>query len=231
MTKHLPLLFALLGGILLGAAGTYLFKGQIVRSAILANPEMIPEAIELLNKKESQKRLATVDDKLSQPYSGAVAGNPNGDVTVVKFTDYNCGYCRASLAHVDQLIGSDKGVKIVYREMPILAESSKTAALWALAAAKQNKYSAFHKAMFDGGRVSDASIQSAAQSAGLDMAAAQAVVASQEAVSELQSNVGMMQQLGFNGTPTFIIGDQIMEGLQDYEILQAAVDKAREAKG
>jgi len=132
------------------------------------------------------------------------------------------------LAEVDQLIANDKGVKLVYREMPILSETSKTAALWALAAAKQGKYRAFHKAMFNAGRATDSSIQSVAQSVGLDIAAAQKTVASDDAEQELKQNVGMMQQLGFNGTPTFVIGDQIMEGLQDYQTLQAAVDKARE---
>jgi protein-disulfide isomerase len=203
----------------------------IVRAYILENPEIITQAVEILQKREVTARIDSVGDTLGKPYSGAIAGNPDGDVTVVKFTDYNCGYCRASLAEVDKLISKDKGVKIVYREVPILSESSKTAALWALAAAKQGKYLSFHRAMFKVGDASDASIKSAAKSAGIDMLAAQKVVASDEANEELKQNVEMMQQLGFNGTPTFIIGGQIMEGLQEYKTLQTAVDQARKAKG
>ena len=203
----------------------------IIRAYILENPEIITQAVEILQKREAAARINSVKDMLIKPYSGAIAGNADGDVTVVKFTDYNCGYCRASLAEVDKLIAKDKGVKIVYREVPILSESSKTAALWALAAAKQGKYLSFHRAMFNAGGASDASIKSAAKSAGLDMPAAQKVVASDEANEELKQNVEMMQQLGFNGTPTFIIDGQIMEGLQEYSTLQTAVDKARKAKG
>jgi protein-disulfide isomerase len=203
----------------------------IVRAYILENPEIITQAVEILQKREATARMASVGDTLNKPYPGAIAGNPSGDVTVVKFTDYNCGYCRASLAEVEKLIAKDKGVKIVYRELPILSQTSKTAALWALAAAEQGKYLAFHRAMFNAGSASEGSIRSAARSAGLDLAAAQKVVMSDNANTELQQNVGMMQQLGFNGTPTFIIGGQIMEGLQEYVALQAAVDKARKPKG
>lgn len=265
MTKNLPLVAAVIGGLLLGAVAVYIFSDgfgadrpaeatassanadadaaiaaagmsdtdraateAIVRAYILENPEIIPEAVELLQQKQLAERLDNASDALDTPFPGAEAGNPKGDITVVKFTDYNCGYCRASMAEVDKLIAGDRNVHVVYREMPILAETSKTAALWALAAAKQGKYMQFHRALFNAGRPTEPTIERVARQIGLDMAAAEKTVASDAAMEELQKNQARMQELGFNGTPTFVIGDQLLEGMQQYEALQAAVDKARE---
>ena len=199
----------------------------IIRAYILAHPEIIPEAVEILQKREVATRLASAGGKMATPFFGAVAGNPNGDVTVIEFTDYNCGYCRASVSDVQKLVGSDKGVRIVYREVPILSPTSRDAALWALAAARQGKHKAFHDAMFSGGRPDAQSIRAAATKAGMDINAGEKFAASAEANTEVESNLAMMQQIGFNGTPTFIIGDQILEGALGYDALKAAVEKAR----
>lgn len=199
----------------------------IVRAYILENPEIIPEAVEILQKREAAKRLASAGSKMATPFPGAVAGNPNGDVTVVEFTDYNCGYCRSSVADVQKLIENDKGVRIVYREVPILSATSRDAALWALAAAKQGKHKAFHDAMFSGARPDTQSIRTAAAKAGMNLTAAEKFAASPIAIAEVESNLAMMQQVGFSGTPTFIIGDQILEGALGYDALKNAVAKAR----
>lgn len=199
----------------------------VVRAYILEHPEIIPEAIEILQKREAEKRLAAAGSKMATPFPGAVAGNPNGDVTVIEFTDYNCGYCRASVADVQKLVDSDRNVRIVYREVPILSQTSRDAALWALAAAKQGKHKAFHDAMFSGARPDAQSIRAAAVKAGLDLMAAEKFAASREAIAEIESNRAMMEQLGFSGTPTFIVGDQILEGALGYGALKAAVGRAR----
>ncbi|MEP7348657.1 MAG: DsbA family protein [Sphingorhabdus sp.] len=199
----------------------------VVRAYILANPEIITEAVEILQKREIVKRLDAAGSKLRTPFPGAVAGNAAGDVTVVEFTDYSCSFCRASLADVQKLVASDSGVRVIYREVPILTAASRDAALWALAAAKQGKHKAFHDAMFAGGRPDEQTIKAAAVKAGLDMAAAQKFTASSEAVAEIENNLAMMQQVGFSGTPTFVIGDQILEGALGYDALKAAVAKAR----
>lgn len=199
----------------------------VVRTYILEHPEIIPEAIEILQKREAEKRLAAAGSKMATPFPGAVAGNPHGDVTVVEFTDYNCGYCRASVADVQKLVDSDRNVRIVYREVPILSQTSRDAALWALAAAKQGKHKAFHDAMFSGARPDAQSIRAAAVKAGLDLMAAEKFAASREAIAEIESNRAMMEQLGFSGTPTFIVGDQILEGALGYGALKAAVGRAR----
>ncbi len=201
----------------------------IVRAYILENPEIITEAVAILQGRELGGRVASVGPALITAFAGDVAGNPNGDVTVVEFTDYNCGYCRSSVADVEKLIQSDKNIKLIYREVPILGQSSRVAALWALAAAKQGKHDGFHKAMFSGEKPSENSIRTAAQIAGMDIAAAQNFAASPEAQAELDANVAMIQKLGVSGTPTFVIGDQILEGAQGYDRLKQAVAAARKA--
>lgn len=199
----------------------------IVRAYILENPEIIPEAVEILQQRESSKRLTSVGGKLKTPFPGAEMGNPNGDVTLVEFTDYNCGFCRSSVADVQKLVANDRNVRVIFREVPILSQTSRDAALWALAAAKQGKHKAFHDAMFSGARPDAQSIRAAAAKAGMNLGAAEKFAASPEARAEVENNLALMQQIGVSGTPTFVIGDQILEGALGYEALKTAVDRAR----
>ncbi len=199
----------------------------VVRAYILENPEILTEAAAILQQREVTKRLSAAGGALTRPFAGAVAGNANGDVTLVEFTDYSCGFCRASVADVQKLINADKGLRVVYREVPILSPASEQAAKWALAAAKQGKHKAFHDAMFAGDKPSDASIRAAARAAGLDMALAERDANSNDVAAEIKANLAMMQQIGFGGTPTFIVGDQILEGALGYDALKAAIAKSR----
>ena len=98
----------------------------VVRAYILEHPEIITEAVEILQQREMVNRLAVVGDKLRKPFAGAEFGNPQGDVTIVKFTDYNCGPCRASVADLRKLVEQDKNVRVVIREVPILSQTSVT---------------------------------------------------------------------------------------------------------
>lgn len=202
----------------------------LVRATLLENPEIITEAVEILQQRESAKRLSSVQDKVTTPFPGAEAGNPKGDVTLVEFTDYSCGFCRASVADVKRLLKDDGNIRLIYRELPILSPASREAAAWALAAAAQGKHQAFHDAMFAAGPPSPATIRSAATKAGLNMAAAQSFAASPKVKAEIESNLALMQQVGFNGTPTFVIGSQILEGALGYDALKDAVAKARKQK-
>jgi protein-disulfide isomerase len=200
----------------------------LVKAYILENPEIITAAVAILQQRDVAKRLSAAGNEIAKPFPGAEAGNPKGDVTIVEFTDYNCGFCRASLPDVQRLLKSDGNIRLVYRELPILSQSSRDAALWALAAARQGKHKAFHDALFAGGRVDEANIAAAARTAGLDIAAARTFAASPQANQEIERNLALMQQIGFNGTPTFIIGDQILEGALGYDALKSAVEKARQ---
>jgi protein-disulfide isomerase len=199
----------------------------IVRAYILENPEIITEAVQILQKRDVVQRVQSAGGALTTPFPGAVAGNPEGAITIVEFTDYNCGFCRASLADIDRLIAGNKDIRVIFREVPILAESSRDGARWALAAARQGKYKAFHDALFAGGPVSEKSIRAAAARAGLNISQAEKDAASAEIKAELDANRSMMQQIGFGGTPTFFIGDQMIEGAVGYDALKAAVEKAR----
>lgn len=199
----------------------------IVRAYILENPEIITEAVEILQKRDVARRMESAGGALTNAFPGAVGGNPDGAITLVEFTDYNCGFCRSSVADLNRLIGSEKDVRIVYRELPILSPTSRDAARWALAAAKQGKHKAFHDAMFAAGPASADTINAAARRAGLNMERAAKDAASAEVSAEIERNLAMMQQIGFNGTPTFIIGDQMLEGALGYDALKAAVEKAR----
>lgn len=199
----------------------------VVRAYILEHPEILTEAAQILEQRAIAKRLDSAGGALETAFAGATDGNPQGDVTLVEFTDYNCGFCRSSVADVQKMIGTDKNLRVVFREVPILSASSREASKWALAAAKQGKHKAFHDAMFAGDKPSDASIRLAAQKAGLDMAKAAADANSDAVAAEIETNLAMMQQLGVGGTPTFIVGNQILEGALGYDALKQAVAKAR----
>jgi protein-disulfide isomerase len=221
----------LLGG---GAAG-WLWRGQadkpaiekVVRDYILANPEILPQAMENLARKENAKQLSGIRTEVETPFPGAVLGNPDGKVTLVEFTDFACGYCRQSVADVEALIAEHPDLRVVIRELPILAPESAEAARWALAAAEQGKYPAFHHAMYAAGRPSAETIRAAAEAAALDIDRAKATIADPRIEAELKRNYDFAQQLGFNGTPSWIAGDQIISGAVGKDRLQAAIAEAR----
>lgn len=173
----------------------------IVRAYILENPEIIPEAVEKLRGKQAATRIASVRNEVETPYASAFAGNPDGDVVLVEYSDFACGFCRQSVADVARLVGEDKNLKIVFHELPILSDESRVAAAWGLAAAQQGKYYPFYKAMFAAGRPSQSTIEQAAKAAGLDMAAARSFVASKKGDEVLDGNIRIAQALEFSGTP------------------------------
>ena len=151
---------------------------QIVHDYILDHPEIIPQAIEKLQAKRLSGVIDASRSALETPYAGAWEGAADADVTVVEFFDYACGYCRASLPDLGKLVGSDKKVKIVYRELPILSEESGDAAKVSLLAAERGQYMAYHKALYGAGRVTRDTILAAAAKAGISKADAEAAIAS-----------------------------------------------------
>lgn len=202
---------------------------KIVENYILENPEILPKAMENLARKDNAKRLSGIRKDIEKPFPGAVLGNPNGTVTLVEFSDFACGFCRQSVADVEALIAEHPDLRIVIRELPILSPESAEAARWALAAAEQGKYAAFHNAMFVAGRPSAATIQAAANVAGLDMNRAKATIADPRIATELKNNYDFAQQLGFNGTPSWIAGNDIISGAVGKDRLTEAIRQARES--
>lgn len=201
----------------------------LIRAYILQHPEIIPEAVQALQNKEASAQIGAMRGALETPFPGAVLGNPQGTVTLVEFTDFACGYCRKSVADLEALIAENPDLRVVVRELPIISDQSAPASRMALAAAAQGKFAAFHKAMFAGDNPNPASIEAAARTAGLDLAAAKAFIARQETEAELARNVDMARRLGVNGTPAWLVGNQLIAGAVGKERLQEALDAARKA--
>jgi protein-disulfide isomerase len=131
------------------------------------------------------------------------------------------------VADVNALVASNPDLKVVLRELPIIAPESDPAARMALAAAAQGKFAAYHAAMFAGARPDNASITAAATTAGLDLGAAQTFVKRGDVQQEIEHNLAYARQLGITGTPAFAIGGQIIAGAVGRDKLQEAVDAAR----
>lgn len=199
-----------------------------VREYLLENPEILPEMVQALQTKDAREQLADIRGDLETPFPGAVLGNPSGNVTLVEFTDYACTYCRASFANVQQLIEANPDLRVVIREWPILSEDSAAAARMALAAARQGKYGAFHRAMYEVDAPAGEAIAIAARRAGLDMVQAEKDIADPAIEAELQESSTLARRMGFDGTPAWVVGDTVLAGAVDRETLADAIQSARE---
>ena len=197
----------------------------IVHDYILEHPEILPQAIQKLQERESGKAVAAVGSNITKPYGSAVAGNPKGDVTLVEYFDYNCGYCRASLPLIDQMIARDPKLRVVFRDYPILAPSSAAAARASLVAAQQGKFAAFHKALYAAGPVSDATIAATLAATGVDMARGDLTAAD----AEIARNAADARALGMTGTPSWVVGDRMLTGALPVAELEKAIAAARGA--
>ncbi|MFM2301292.1 MAG: hypothetical protein RLZZ84_1028 [Pseudomonadota bacterium] len=236
-----PLVLTLAGIVLLllGAVAGWQFElrrgggissaeiGPAVRAYLLEHPEVLPEAIERLRKQQTGQQLAAIADQLATPFPGAVLGNPTGAVTLVEFTDFACTYCRRSVEDVEALIRANPDLKVVVRELPILSPQSAVAARWGLAAAEQGRYGAFHKAMFAAGRPDPKAIEAAARAAGLDLGRASKTIADPRINAEINANLRHAQTLGIDGTPSWVIGGQLISGAVGRDALAKAIEAAR----
>lgn len=200
---------------------------RVVHDYILDHPEILPQAMDNLQRKQSAETLAGVRQSVETPFPGAVLGNPNGRVTLVEFSDYACGFCRQSLPDVAALIARNPDLRIVMRELPIISPHSPAAARMALAAAEQGKYAAFHDAMFAAGQVDEPTIEAVAKKIGLDLDRARRVAASPQAEAELTRNLDVAGKLGFSGTPSWVVGDRLIAGAVGIDQLARALDAAR----
>lgn len=220
---------ALLAGLIgatVGAGAVAVGSGYFVRTYLLDNPEVIPEAMERLQSREEAKLVEKHRTELETPFAGGWAGAKDGDVVLVEFFDYACGYCRRSNADVDRLLAEDNRLKVVWREWPVLGPDSEAAATVSLAAAQAGKFKPFHDALFALGRPSPETIAEAQRTVGLSPALA-TQVASSAGRGELAKNYQLARSLNASGTPTFVVGDRILQGAVGYEALKAAVAEAR----
>ncbi len=230
------------GGMLRAAAQTEGFsEGQvksiekIVKDYLVNHPEIFQEAQEALERKTEQARADATRAHLPAFYKSLAAMSSDlagmsvgkGDVTVVEFFDYNCGYCRRTLADVVKLMESDPNIKVQFMEYPILAPKLKDASRVAIAAAKQGKYFEFHKALFASGRASKDSALKVAEQIGLDMTRLKADIASPETDALLTRISAAAKQMFIDGTPTFVVGDKVNPGWTQFEQLKEFVSEAR----
>lgn len=198
---------------------------RVVHDYLLNNPEILPQAMERLQANQAAASVARLRTRIETPFSGAWAGAADGDVTLTVFTDYACTFCRASVPDIDRLLREDSRLKVVFRELPILSQESEPAARLALAAARRGRYMPMHRALFESGSP-DANARTAAAER-LGVAAGSAVLDDAAITRELQSNLTLARELGFDGTPSWVVGDRLLTGAVGYEQLRAAIAAAR----
>jgi protein-disulfide isomerase len=211
----------------------------IIRNYLIAHPEVLEEAMAELNKRqavaEAEKHEASVaqnSDTIFNSPRGVVLGNKDGDVTFVEFFDYNCGYCKRAMADMLDLMKSDSKLKVVLKEFPVLSQGSVEAAQVAVAVRMQDpggkKYLDFHQRLLGGrGQADKARAIAAAKEAGLDVARIEKDLASPEVRATIEENFKLAESMGMNGTPSYVIGKQVVIGAVGLEGLREKIGVAR----
>jgi protein-disulfide isomerase len=202
-------------------------SSRIVRQGLLADPKILSDAVDALRDAQYEPVLAAQRAAIETPFGSSWKGAAKPDVTLVEFFDYACPYCKASNPSVDRLLQEDKGLRVVYRELPILGPDSVTAARLSLEASKLGRFAKFHDTLWDAGRPAPDTIATAAQAAGISPQPQQDPTIE----AELKRNFQLAGQLGATGTPLFVIGDRVMNGAVGYDALKQAIDAARTKKG
>ncbi len=208
---------------------------QIIHDYLLKNPEILIEALQSAEAKQTQDQRATArtaiaakrDELLNDP-SAPSAGNPTGDVTIVEFFDYRCPYCKKVAPSVEALLQEDPKLRVVYKEFPILGSESIFAARAAFAANKQGKYKPFHSAMMAAtGQITEEVVLKIAAEVGLDIAKMKTDMKAPEIDEIIKRNYDLANALGIHGTPSFIIGDSLVPGAVELATLRQMVAAAR----
>jgi len=212
------------------------FEG-VIRDYLLKNPEIIQQSIAELQKRqaaaEASQRTAAVTNLKPQIFDsprGVVVGNPKGDVTLVEFFDYNCGYCKRALTDLEDLIKTDPKLKVVLKEFPVLGPGSVEAAQVAVGVrlVAPDKYFAFHqKLLGDRGQANKAKALAAAYDVGVDKAKLDKALADPEINATLQENLQIADQLGIDGTPSYVAGDAVIVGAVGHDQLKGAIQSIR----
>jgi len=212
---------------------------KIVHDYLMAHPEVIQEAVTELEKRQAaadaQKHKTAVKENANALFSSAdqvTLGNPNGNVTFVEFFDYNCGYCKQAMSDMLTLLKDDPNLKVVLKEFPVLGEGSKEAARVAVAVRMQDKtskkYLEFHQKLLGGRNHADgARALAVAKDIGLDMDRLQKDMKSPEVEKTIEQDYKLAEALGLNGTPSYVIGDNVIVGAVGLKGLKENVNTAR----
>lgn len=219
----------------LNDAGREALRAEI-RAYLLEHPEVVMEAIQELEKRRRQAQaaaeaevVAALKDELQDDGYSFVAGNPDGDVTIVEFLDYNCGYCKKAHEDVKALVRMDGNIRYVIKEFPVLGESSVLAARAAMAAMKQGAdYYEFHDALMSHrGKLDMKTVERLAKASKVDLAQMRADMQDPEIKGKLDRTYALARQLRIEGTPTFVIGDELVRGYKPLKDLQDVVRDQR----
>ena len=213
--------------------------GEIVRQYLIENPEVLLDVSKALEAKQQQQEaeqrvsvLQSSADQIFRSPADFVAGNPKGDVTMVEFFDYNCGWCKKGFPEVMSLIDKDPNLRVVLKEFPIFGGDSDYAAMAAIAAKKQNKYWDLHKALFEHeGKVTKAVVDETATKVGIDLAKLKDDMKDPAVAKELADTHALAQSLAINGTPGFIVDDKVSPGYLPADGLAQLVDDVRKNGG
>lgn len=209
-----------------------------VRAYLLENPEVLMEAIGILEQREAEAQVAA-DQALVAAHADAliadgtswVGGNPEGDVTMVEFLDYRCGYCRRAHPEVTDLVETDGGIRYIIKEFPILGEESVLASRFAIATrnvAGDAAYKQVHDALMTlRSDVTQPALERVARDLDLDVAAIVEGMSAPEVTDEINANRALAQAMGISGTPTFVVGDQMLRGYLPLDQMIQIVDAVR----
>jgi protein-disulfide isomerase len=212
---------------------------SIIREYLVQHPEVLQESMAELEKRqaaaEAEKAKAAVKNNAQTLFDSnrqVVVGNAQGDVTLVEFFDYNCGYCKRALTDLTDLIKDDGKLRVVLKEFPVLGPGSQEAAQVAIAARMQDKsgkkYFDFHQRLLSGrGQADRARALAAAKEAGFDMAKLERDMTSPEVKATIEENMKLAEQLGLNGTPSYVVGSDVVVGAVGLEALKGKVKAAR----
>jgi protein-disulfide isomerase len=211
----------------------------IVRNYLIAHPEVLEEAMAELSKRQAaaeaekhETSVATNAETIFNSPRGVTIGNKDGDVTFVEFFDYNCGYCKRAMTDMLELMKSDSKLKVVLKEFPVLGPGSVEAAQVAVAVHMQDpggkKYLDFHQKLLGGrGPADKAHAMAAAKEAGLDTGRLEKDLASPEVRATLEENFKLAEAMGMNGTPSYVIGKQVVIGAVGVDGLREKISVAR----
>ncbi len=211
---------------------------QVIRDYLLKNPEIIQEAINELQRKQEEEsrvaRLKVIEDKsgpLFTSTAGMAIGPKDADITIVEFFDYNCGYCKKALPDIQKLVEGDRKVRVILRDFPILSKESQEAAIVAMALKKQlspEQFWSFHVSLMSvKGRVGKEEAVDAAREVGADMDRLANDMTSDSIRSHLTETMELAQKLDISGTPSYILGDEVVVGAVGFDDLSTRIAAIR----
>ena len=215
----------LTAAVLLVAAPEYAAT-RIVRQGMLADPQILPDTADALRDAQYAPVLNANRAAIETPFASSWKGSAKPDVTLVEFYDYACPYCKASNDTIDRLVKEDKGLRVVYRELPILGPESVTAARLSLAASKAGRFVQFHDSLWAAGRPAPQTVAVASNAARIPVEPTNDPAIE----AELRRNFQLAGQLGATGTPLFVVGDKVMNSAVPYEALKKAIADTRDAR-